>query len=144
MTYMPPNSSGEFEPRKEVKLLVVDDQAEHFMHLQEAAEIYQLDYSIECRLASNKAEALELAASWHPTVVLIDLHVVADALNLLSQIAEIGPAVVATSENRIPEIPDKVAEYGAVGYLTKKDSVEDVESVLHYIASVAGPIPTAH
>jgi DNA-binding NarL/FixJ family response regulator len=144
MGYVPPNDNGEFEPRKEVKLLVVDDQAEHFAHLQEAAEIYHVDYAIECRMASSRDEALEMAANWHPTVVLIDLHVVSDALNLLSQIAEIGPAVVATSESRIPDIPEKVAQYGAVGYVTKSDTAEDIESVLHYIASVAAPMPTSH
>jgi DNA-binding NarL/FixJ family response regulator len=144
MSYVPPDSRGDFGLRKEVKLLVVDDHSEHFSQLQAAAEEYNAEFQIECKLVSNVEDALQMTGTWHPSVVLIDLHVVATALDLLTQIAEIGPSVVATSESRIAEMPEKVARYGAVGYFTKADSTEDVESVLNYIASLAAPAPTTH
>jgi DNA-binding NarL/FixJ family response regulator len=144
MAYVPPDSRGDFGLRKEVKLLVVDDHSEHFAQLRAAAEEYNAEFSIECRLVSNVEEALHIANAWHPSVVLIDLHVVATALDLLAQIAEIGPSVVATSESRIADMSEKLARYGAVGYVTKADSSEDVESVLSYIASLSAPTPTTH
>jgi ActR/RegA family two-component response regulator len=144
MAYVPPDSKGEFDLRKEVKLLVVDDHGEHFAQLQAAAEVFNVDFSIECKLVSSVEDALQMTNTWHPSVVLIDLHVVATALELLTQISEIGPSVVATSESRIADMPEKVARYGAVGYFTKADSSEDVESVLSYIASLAAPAPVTH
>lgn len=144
MAHVPSDSRGDFGLRKEVKLLVVDDHGEHFAQLQAAAEEYNADFSIECKLVSNVEEALQITNTWQPSVVLIDLHVVATALDLLTQIAEIGPSVVATSESRIAQMPEKVARYGAVGYFTKSDSTEDVESVLNYIASLAALLPTTH
>lgn len=144
MAYVPPDNRGDFGLRKEVKLLVVDDHSEHFAQLQAAADEYNSEFSVELKLVSNVEDALQITNTWQPSVVLIDLHVVATALDLLTQIAEIGPSVVATSERRIAEMPEKVARYGAVGYFTKADSNEDVESVLNYIASLAAPAPTTH
>ena len=144
MAQIPPDSKGDFGLRKEVRLLVVDDHGEHFAQLLAAAEEYHADFSIECKLVSNAEEALEATSDWHPSVVLVDLHVIATTLDLLTQLAEIGPSVVATSESRIAEMSEKVARYGAVGYVTKADSTEDVESVLSYLASLASPAPVAH
>ncbi len=144
MAYVPPDTTTAFGLRKEVKLLVVDDQREHFAQLKAAAEVYNTDFLIEFKLASSSDEALKLANEWQPSVVLVDLHVIASTLGLLTQIAEIGPAVIASSESRISDMPEKVARYGAVGYVTKDDSAEDVESVLSYIASLSGPLPVAH
>jgi CheY-like chemotaxis protein len=144
MAYVPPDTKIAFGLRKEVKLLVVDDQSEHFAQLQAAAEVYNTDFHIECKLVSSTDEALKLTNEWQPSVVLVDLHVIASTLGLLTQIAEIGPAVIASSEIRISDMPEKVARYGAVGYVTKADSAEDVESVLSYIASLSGPLPVAH
>lgn len=144
MSYVPPTGKGDFGLRKEVKLLVVDDHSDHFAQLQAAAEEYHSEFSIECKLVATPQEALQMTNDWHPSVVLVDLHVVATTLDLLTQIAEIGPSVVATSETRIVDMPEKVARYGAVGYVTRADSTEDVESVLNYIASLAAPSMVAH
>lgn len=144
MAYLPSDNRGDFGLRKEVKLLVVDDHSEHFSQLKAAAEEYNSDFTIECKLVSTPQEAIEISNSWQPSVVLVDLHVVATTLNLITQIAEIGPSVVATSERRITDMPEKVARYGAVGYVTKADSTEDVESVLSYIASLAAPTVISH
>jgi CheY-like chemotaxis protein len=144
MAFIPPDNKGDFGLRREVKLLVVDDHSEHFAQLQSAAEEYNSEFSIECKLASSPQEALQMTSDWQPSVVLVDLHVVATTLDILTQLAEIGTSVVATSESRIAEMPEKVARYGAVGYVTKADSTEDVESVLSYLASLAAPAPVAH
>ncbi|MFN4897072.1 MAG: response regulator [Pseudomonadota bacterium] len=144
MAYVPPENKGDFGLRKEVKVLIVDDHSEHFAQLQAAAEEYHSEFAIECKLVTSAEEALKLTNDWHPSVVLVDLHAVASTLDLLTQIAEIGPSVVATSESRIADLGEKLARYGAVGYVTKADSAEDVESVLNYIASLAAPALTTH
>ena len=133
-----------FGTRREIRLLVVDDQQEHFEQLREAAGMYNAEYSVECRFGSEPLEALAAAVEWRPSVVLLDLHVVSSALDLLRQIAEIGPSVVATSETRLPEMAEKVSQCGGVGYLTKSENPDDVESLLNYVAAVAAPTPTAH
>lgn len=144
MVQIPPDSSGDFVLRKEVRLLVVDDHAEHFMELQAAAEEYHSEFSIECKFVSSGDEALQVAGEWRPSVALIDVHAIATTLELLSQLAESGASVIATSEVRISDMPEKVARYGAIGYVTKADSTEDIDSVLNYLARLSAPMPVAH
>jgi DNA-binding NarL/FixJ family response regulator len=144
MAFIPVDDLGDFGLRKQVKLLVVDDHGEHFAQLQEVAEMYHAEFAFECRLVSNSSEALAVTAEWHPSVVLIDLHLIASALEVLGKIAEQGPIVVATSETRIPDLPEKVSQYGAAGYLIKSESLEDVEALLSYVASIAPNAPTEH
>ena len=144
MAFIPFDDVDEFGPRKRVRLLVVDDHSEHFAQVQEVAQMYNSEFEFECRLVSDSSQAVEVAAEWNPTVVLIDLHLIASALDVLGKIAEQGPVVVATSESRIPELPEKLSKYGASGYLTKSEALEDVEAMLQYIASVAPDLPTEH
>jgi CheY-like chemotaxis protein len=144
MTFGPSDIPPGFGARREIRLLVVDDQQEHFEHLLEAAGMYNSEYTVECRFVSEPQEALSTAVEWRPAVVLLDLHVVSSALDLLRQIAEIGPSVVATSATRLPDMAEKVSQCGGVGYLTKSDNPDDVESLLNYVAAVAAPTPTSH
>jgi DNA-binding NarL/FixJ family response regulator len=144
MPFVPGDPNSNFSARREIRLLVVDDQQEHFEQLREMADMYNPDFSVECRLVSDPEEVLEVTANWHPSVVLLDLHIIASAFSLIKQIAEIGPSVVATSSNRVPDIGEKVAQYGGVGYLTKSENPDDMESLLHYIASISAPAATEH
>lgn len=130
--------------RKEIKILVVDDPCEHFDSLRNVAEMYHPAYSVELRRVSDRREALEATSSWKPTVVLLDLHVVSEALQLVQQLADVGSSVLATSEVCMPEMFRKVTEYGAVGYHPKSDNLEDLESLLNYIADIATPLPSSH
>lgn len=123
--------------RREVRLLVVDDHGEHFEQLQEMAGLYHPEYQVECKLASSAGEAADLAASWGASVVLLDLHVISEALELLKQLSMQGTAVVATSDTRLPELVDTASDYGAVGYLSKSENPEDIEVLLNYVAGVA-------
>jgi DNA-binding NarL/FixJ family response regulator len=144
MAYIPVDGDNDFGLRKQVKLLVVDDHSDHFRQVEEVAAMYHADFDFECRLVTDSSQALEVAADWQPSVVLVDLHLIAESLDILGKIAEKGPIVVATSETRIPELPEKLSQYGAAGYLTKSDSLEDVEALLSYVASIAPGAPTEH
>lgn len=128
--------------RKEVKLLVVDDHSEHFDQIRAFVDMYSSQFIMECKLALDKEEAHSVMASWNPSVVLVDVHLLSDALNLIREISAKGASVVAVSEARIPELPETAQSYGAVGYFTKSDNPDDVETLVGYIASVASSSST--
>jgi DNA-binding NarL/FixJ family response regulator len=144
MAFIPVDGIGDFSLRKQVRLLVVDDHSEHFEQVQEVAQMYHADFDFECKLASSSHDALRITSEWQPSVVLVDLHLIADTLEILGKIAERGAVVVATSESKIPELPEKLSQYGAAGYLTKSEALEDVEALLSYVASIAPGVPTEH
>jgi len=125
--------------RKEVRLLVVDDHVEHFEQIQEFAEMYHPEFRFECKLATSAFEAVDISSSWGASVVLLDLHVISSALELMEQLSAQGAAVVATSDVRIPEFAETAGEHGAVGYLSKSSNPDDIEALLSYVASVAAP-----
>ena len=144
MSYIPVDDIDDFGLKRQVRLLVVDDHSEHFQQVQEVAGMYHADFDFECRLVSDSGAALKMTSEWHPSVVLVDLHLIADTLDILGKIAEHGAVVVATSETKIPELPEKLSQYGAAGYMTKSESLEDVEALLTYVASIAPTAPVEH
>ena len=130
--------------RKEVRLLVVDDHSDHFEHLQAHAEMYSSQFAIECKLVADAAEARPVVESWIPSVVLVDTHLISDSLAFMKELAEMGAAVVAVSEKRIPELVETCQQHGAVGYFTKSDNPDDVEALIGFIASVASKVAVSH
>lgn len=138
MSFVPiPTGSSLLGVRREVRLLVLDDSREHFDLVLQAAEMYNPDYRVECRLASTVGETFEALGAWHPSVVLVDLHAVVDALEVVRQIADQGRAVVATSMHRSPELSVVADQYGAMGYLSKSDNPDDLEALVDFIATVS-------
>jgi len=130
--------------RKEVKLLVVDDHSEHFDQIRAFADMYSSQFVIECKLAQDNQEAHKVIDSWSPSVVLVDVHLISDALNLIQEISHKGASVIAVSEARIPELAETAHTYGAVGCLTKSDNPDDVEHLMGYIASLASSSIVSH
>ena len=145
MSFVPiQGGSGVGGLRRDVRLLVVDDTPEHFELLTEVAEMYNPDYRLECRLVSTVGETFQAIGEWHPSVVLIDLHCVADALEMVRQLADQGRSVVATSTHRSPELSSVADEYGAVGYLSKSDNPDDLEALVDFVATVSVPPDKDH
>jgi CheY-like chemotaxis protein len=130
--------------RKEVKLLVVDDYSDHFEQIRAFADMYSSQFVIECKLAQDEQQAHEVMASWNPSVVLVDVHLVSDALNLIQEISHKGASVIAVSEARIPQLAETAQSYGAVGCLTKSDNPDDVEHLMGYVASLATSSVVSH
>jgi DNA-binding NarL/FixJ family response regulator len=130
--------------RKEVKLLVVDDQPQHFEQIRAFAEMFSSQFVIECRLARDKRETCEVVDSWNPSVVLVDVHLISDAFRLIQEIAHKGASVIAVSEARIPQLAETAHTYGAVGCLTKSDNPDDVEHLVGYIAAIARSSIVSH
>ena len=125
--------------RREVRLLVVDDHLDHYEQIVEFAEMYHPEFKVECKLATTPADAVSLASSWKASVVLVDLHAISSALELLQQLSHQGSAVIATSDNMLPELSETASQYGAVGYLSKSSNPDDIEVLLSFAASVSSP-----
>jgi DNA-binding NarL/FixJ family response regulator len=123
---------------------VVDDNRDHFDLVAEMAEMYNPDYRVECRLVSTACETFEAVGEWHASVVLVDLHSVADALAVVRQLSDQGRSVVATSLHRSPELSIVADQYGAVGYLSKSDNPDDVEALVEFVATVSSPPDPNH
>jgi DNA-binding NarL/FixJ family response regulator len=83
-------------------------------------------------------------AAWNPSVVLVDVHLISDAFNLIQEISHKGASVLAVSEARIPRLAETAQTYGAVGCLTKSDNPDDVEHLVGYIASIATSSIVSH
>jgi DNA-binding NarL/FixJ family response regulator len=130
--------------RKEIKLLVVDDHADHFEHIQAFADMYSSQFAFECKLAKDESEAQGLMDSWEPTVALVDVHLVTSGLDLIQSLTHKGTTVVALSEVRIPHLAETAQSYGAVGCFTKSDNPDDIEKLMAYMASVASASLVSH
>lgn len=130
--------------RKEVKLLVVDEHFDHFDQIRAVVDMYSSQFVIECKLALDKDEATAVMDVWKPSVVLIDVHLLSDALNLIREMSAKGASVVVVSEARIPQLSETAQIYGAVGCFTKSDNPDDVEVLVGYIASVASSPVISH
>jgi CheY-like chemotaxis protein len=130
-------NSAQGATRHEVRLLVVDDLCEETEALFEIADLYHPDFVFSYKRVSDSSQALDTVAEWDPSVVLVDLHVVADAISLVEQLANFGSAVVALSETKIPELEDRIKKCGGRSYLAKSTNVEEIEDILHLLGSIA-------
>jgi CheY-like chemotaxis protein len=131
--------------RKVVKLLVVDEVDGQYDQIVSYSEMYHPEYRLECKLATCEAEAREIFSKWHPSVILLDLHLGSDSIQLLDYISRSGSTpVVATSESRQPDLEQTAESHGAVGYVPRGDDQEELEALLDYLASVSVQDEASH
>lgn len=123
--------------RKDVRLLVIDDSDEHFEQICHITEMYNPEYSVECQRAESCQALLGQEGGSKPTVVLLDIHILSDALAIIQQLSHQGVPVIATSTIRLPQIAETAQQYGAVGYFNKSDNPDDIEALVDFVASVA-------
>jgi DNA-binding NarL/FixJ family response regulator len=110
-----------------VRVLVVDD---HFLF----AEMLMLAIEAEPRFevvgyAANGHEAIELAAWLRPDVVLMDIDMpVMNGIEATPRVLAASPAsnVVIVSSSDDPEARNEAQVAGAVGYLSKASSANDL------------------
>lgn len=131
-------------PRKEVKLLVVDDLSDYFDHMKAFADMYSAQFSIECKHVQDEGDASREMETWAPSVALVDVHLMSSALDLIRNLTEKGVAVIAMSEARIPQLSETAQAYGAVGCFTKSDNPDELEKLVGYIASVSNSSVVSH
>ena len=124
--------------KKRVRLLVVDDNVSFTETIKEMAEASPPDYELTVRFADNESEVLSVMKEWDPSVIILDAHT--SALNSLEALehymAEIVPVIVV-SDTPSREIEASSLSRGAVGYLTKGESVEELELLLSNLGNVS-------
>lgn len=130
--------------RKDIRLLVVDDNDEHFEQICHITEMYNPEYKVECQRAESIQEVTSQGGGSVSTVVLLDIHILTDALHIIQQLSHQGYPVIATSSVRLPHIAETAQQYGAVGYFNKSDNPDDIEALVDFVASVAVPPDANH
>ncbi len=120
-------------PRPRNVLVVDDDRA----ILGTVSRILRDRFTV--RVAEDSRAALDLVALLRPDLILLDLHIPGtDGLRILRELKRFDPdlKVVMISGDVRPESVRATLSDGAVGYLSKPFSVEDVETVVDHAMSL--------
>jgi DNA-binding NtrC family response regulator len=133
------------ELRKQVRLLVLEGEPEYQRHLQEIIDLCSHQYDIVAEFASSGGAARKALESFGPSVVLMDMHAAdREAMALMKGCHEREVPVVATGEPRSREVEEQALKNGAVVFITRSEDPDDLEVVLHTLASVAGQSQVRH
>ena len=123
---------------KKVRLLVVDDQAEFCDLVQEIVDVSRHIFDITCQITSSGEKAMELMKSWEPSVVLLDAHLSdSNCFEILEDCKHSSATIVVTSTEMSHEIEEAARKGGASGYVCKSNNLEDVERLVHDVATMA-------
>jgi two-component system invasion response regulator UvrY len=112
---------------KPIQVILVDD---HKLIRESWKMLLQKNASIEVLLDCDTASlSIELSKSLSPDLILIDLNMTPqNGLNLAKKIREKLPnlKVIGLSVNNQVNYANKMMELGAMGYLTKTSSLEEI------------------
>ncbi len=131
--------------RKHVRLLVVESEPEFRDQLREIIELCSHQYEIVAEFAGSGLEARNLMVRFDPSVVLMDMHAADnEAVALMRGCSELEVPVVATGELRSREAEEQAFRHGAVAFMTRSEDPEDIETILHTLATVSGQCQVRH
>ena len=128
------------EKKKQVKLLIIDDQPDHIATLREHTEMYNANYSLECNFVKSTKAAIEALRNFQPSVVLLDAHTKdLKGLEIIERFNHNGASVVVTSRERSDDIEVSALEHGAAAYVPMSENPDDMDLMMETIAAVALP-----
>lgn len=130
--------------KKAIKLLIVDDQPSFCSLLTEQAELWEFQYEISCQFASTGEEAKRLMQSWHPSVVLLDLHAAEESLELIRNWTGGMSSVIATSTTCSKEMEETALAHGADAYVPKSENPDELHHLMERIVNLAPSLPEVH
>ena len=117
-----------------ITILLVDD---HRLIRESWSEI--LNSEEEFRVigsASNAEEAIDMATKQRPRIVLMDINMVPmngfDATKAIRKFSP-GSRVIGVSMHAIPAYTKKIFQLGAMGYVTKNSSREELVKAIHEV-----------
>lgn len=122
-------------PPEPIRLLLADDHTMVRQSMRRSMEDAGFDIVGE---AGDGAEAVQMAARHRPDVILMDVSMpVLDGIEATRQVraAEGAPQVVMLTMHADADIVRRALQAGAVGYLTKDSSVDDVVDAVRLAAS---------
>jgi DNA-binding NarL/FixJ family response regulator len=121
-----------------VRILLVDD---HRLFVESLMSLLSEDERVDVvGIAYNGAEAVELATTLEPDVILMDLMMpVMDGLEATRRIRDRGipSQILILTGTDSPVDSEDATKAGASGYLRKEQGVEELRSVLLEAASLA-------
>lgn len=124
-----------------IRVLVVDD---HLLFAQMLTLALETHVRFEVvGHARNGAEAVELAAWLRPDLILMDLEMpVLDGIEATRRVRAAAPGarVVIVSSSDSPEDQARAREAGAVAYLTKQSSLDDLVSAVELVVCPVIPL----
>lgn len=125
----------------EIRLLLADDHTMVRQSMRRSMEDAGFTITGE---AGDGAEAVRLAASTRPDVVLMDVSMpVLDGVEATRQVRAAGdgaPQVVMLTMHADADVVRRSLEAGAVGYLTKDSSIDEVVAAVRLAASGDGAV----
>ena len=128
----------------QIKLMLADDN----LTLRNSLTAYfsaQNDIVLT-RPASNGAEALELADSEQPDVLLLDIIMPRlDGLGVLRELMQrpVRPRVIMLTALRSDDVIARAMELGASFYIVKPADPREIHQHILTVAGSAGPVPSA-
>ena len=134
------------DSRKKVRLLVVDSEPDYQRHLREIIDLCSHQYEIVAEFASSGGGAArQLLHRFEPSVVLFDVHAAdREGVELLRGCSDLEVPVIATAESRNHEVEEQALRNGAIAFITRSEDPDDIESILHTAAHVAGDLQPRH
>jgi DNA-binding NarL/FixJ family response regulator len=139
--HVPPTARDAGRP---IRIVIADD---HTLFAEALALAFKSDPRFDVvGLAENGEEALELAASRHPEVVLMDLHMpVMDGIEATQRLrlASPGARVVVVTASTSPEDSERARAAGAVAYIRKWSSADELREAVEEAAADAAPLETS-
>jgi len=135
----------DLKKKQQVRLLVIDESENYLSAIRECIEMCPPDYELAIEFADSEGKTREIMKRWDPSVVLLDAHLPAvNALNMLEKyLAELVPVIV-TSDTRCSEIGNSARVRGAVGYITKSENPDEIETLLERIRTVSIDLGVQH
>ncbi len=120
---------------EKIKVLLVDDQILFVESLRMVLEKMTNDINV-VGVAQNGREAIELASSLHPDVILMDVRMpemngVESARIIIERFAEIRVLMLTTFDD--DEYIIEALKYGAAGYLLKNVPPEDLIAAIRVV-----------
>lgn len=131
------------ETRKQVRLLVMGDEAFQ-KQLVESAELCSHQYDFFIRSAAPNEAAGSLLADFSPSVVLLNLDLASEAAELVRGCGELNVPLVVSSEFLSDEIESRARRQGAVACIVPNEDPDELEQVVHLLASVSGELYVQH
>ncbi|NDC38909.1 MAG: response regulator [Proteobacteria bacterium] len=124
--------------RKQVRLLVVDEQTEFCELLEEIAELASNQFDIKCEFTDCGDRASELVRKWEPSVILVDADISGvDSKELVRSFRQVRVPVVVTSQVQSRTIEESARRWGASGYVAKSSDHSEMERLVIELATLS-------
>jgi YesN/AraC family two-component response regulator len=126
-------------PNKKLRVLIADDVQETRRSVNLMAST--LDNLEVVAIASNGRQALEMAAEYHPDIVLMDINMpLMDGLTSAQQIRKLAPDIgfIVISAERNPETIQDAVSIGIQEYLIKPFTVDELAAAVERVSGRLG------